>query len=149
MEQASQEAENEAQAQADERKMKFMEYEKILEEQLINAEYDRKEDIEEIKGQFNILSYGNEVDANDNGIPDGEEIIRAQQEREKIYSQERMKQRELQTKERIENLKQFVSSQNAAADRISRERIEYRKMRTKLLGDRIKARAAKKNKTAK
>lgn len=144
---ANQQAEFKAQEDADDRKMKFMEYEKMLEESLINVEYDRKEDIENIKGEFNILSYGNSEDANNNGIPDASEIVKRDTEREKILAKEREQARELNMTERLSRLKEFLSSQNKAADRESKERIADKTIKAKLQGDRIKART--KTKTAK
>lgn len=82
-EQQNQQGEVEAAKQADERKKQFMEYEKLLDIKVMNAEYDRKEDIEMIKGEFNTFTY-QDGDANDNGVPDAQEVAKLQLERDKL-----------------------------------------------------------------
>jgi hypothetical protein len=81
--QQNQESEQEAAKQLDERKKQFMEYEKLLDTQFMNAEYDRKEDIEMIKGEFNTFTF-QDGDSNDNGIPDAQEVAKTQLERDKL-----------------------------------------------------------------
>ncbi len=80
---ANQESEQEAAKQLDERKKQFMEYEKLLDTQLMNAEYDRKEDIENIRGMYNTYTF-KDGDSNDNGVPDATEIQKLQLDRDKL-----------------------------------------------------------------
>lgn len=140
-------SEQEAQAEADQRKMAFMEWEKALEEQLINTEYDRKEDLEVIKGENNILSYGQGADEDNDGVPDAVELLKAQGDRDKLASEERRHARDLVMKERLENLKNILTSRDKAAERQSKERMKDKELAVKLRTERIKARA--KPKTAK
>jgi hypothetical protein len=147
-EQARAEQENEvkAQADADERKMKFMEYEKILEEQLINVEYDRKEDLEAVVGQLEALSFAYQKSGDGASvIADSNEVIKQETAREKILSDERKQVRELDLQERIAKLKEVLSSHNKQADRESNERIADKQIKAKLQGDRLKARTKTKN----
>jgi len=83
VEQQNQQSEQDAAKAMDERKMKFMEYEKLLDTQFMNAEYDRKEDIENIKGEYNTFTF-QDGDANDNGVPDAMEVQKMQLENNKL-----------------------------------------------------------------
>jgi hypothetical protein len=83
MEQQGQESEQKAAEAADERKKMFMEYEKMLDERYMNAEYDRKEDIENIRGTYSTFTY-QDGDSNDNNVPDAKEAQKMQLEREKF-----------------------------------------------------------------
>lgn len=98
-------SEQEAEAAANEMKMQFMEYEKMLEEQLIHTEYDRKEDLQHIQGQYSIASFQAPVDADNNGVPDAVDIMKRQTEMDKIASNERMQEKDLRAKERMEKMK--------------------------------------------
>jgi len=143
MAQAEAQQEQQAQADIDERKMAFMEYEKVLEEQLINAEYDRKDDLELIKGENNILSYGQGADEDKDGTPDSIELLKAQSAREKLRSEEFRHARDLDVKERLEKLKEVLSLRDKEAERQSKERISDKQIAAKLKGDKIKAAAMK------
>lgn len=83
IEQQNATSEEEAAKQMDERKMKFMEYEKTLDTIFMNAEYDRKEDLEDIKGTYNTFTF-QDGDSNDNGIPDAMEVKKMNLEIEKL-----------------------------------------------------------------
>lgn len=145
--QQEQKTEADAQAAADQRKETFMEYEKVLEEQLINAEYDRKEDLEDIKGEFNTLAASNLKTSNTDVAGESLALIKAQEGRDKLRSEEMRHARDLDVKQRLETIKNVLTSQNQAAERQSKERIADKTIAAKLQGERIKARA--KPKTAK
>lgn len=102
MEQSMQGAEFEAQAAADERKKDFMQFEKVLESQLLHEEYDRKEDLAYIEGEVALSSFGGDGDNNDNGIPDINELIKNQTQREKMDRDDRQKMADRLFKDRIE-----------------------------------------------
>jgi hypothetical protein len=123
VEQQQQQSEQEAQQEAEETKLRFMEYEKMLEEQLMNVEWDRRDQNEQIKGSFAIESFGKGIDQNNNGIPDANELIKQQTEQNKIASAERQKQWELSMTERMGKLKEYVTSLNKDKEIASKERI--------------------------
>jgi hypothetical protein len=95
----------------------YKELEGVIQERLINVEYDRKEDLEHIKGAYSTFkNVEGDGDNNNNGIPDAAEVqanliqaqgifSKEQVEREKIRSTERQKARELDLKERELKLK--------------------------------------------
>jgi hypothetical protein len=82
-EQSMAESENEAAAMADERKKDFMQFEMLLKKDLLNEEYDRKEDLAHIEGTYNTFSFQN-GDANANGEADASEAQKILLEREKL-----------------------------------------------------------------
>lgn len=81
--QATAQSEEEAAQAADDRKKQFMEYEKMLDTTYMNAEYDRKEDIEQIKGTFNTFTF-QDGDADKNGVPDAVQAQKIILDREKF-----------------------------------------------------------------
>jgi len=83
IQQATQQSEQDAEAQADERKKEFAQFEELLTEKKINLEYDRKEDIEYIKGMFNTFTFKN-GDSDANGVPDAEQVMKMDLERTRI-----------------------------------------------------------------
>lgn len=98
--------EQEAEAAADERKKDFAQFNELLEERKINLEFDRKEDIEFIKGTFNTFTFQN-GDVNGNQVPDAAEVQKLIMDREKLTQeyegkkQERaQRQQELNRKEK-------------------------------------------------
>ena len=84
-EQESAKSQQDAEAAADERKKQFMEYQEMLKRGTMQEEYDRKEDIENIRGTFSTFTYQN-GDVNQNGIPDATEVGKLTLEREKYMS---------------------------------------------------------------
>ena len=125
--QAAAEQEQAAAEAVDERKMRFMEYEKILEEQLIHVEYDRKEDLVSLEGEFNMLSFGADQDANANGIPDATEVMKRHNEREKIQMDGRQKELDRISKEKIEGAKLRMEQVRLLAEQEKAKRDEARK----------------------
>ncbi len=141
-------SEEEAAAAADERQMRFMEYEKMLEEQLINTEYDRKEDIEKLKGEFNILSYGNPEDADGDGVPDATEVMWRDAEREKEERKSRLEASKMLMQERLEIMKQKLSAIDKDKDRKLQEKLAQDKNNADLRKTKIQAAAARRKATA-
>lgn len=99
-------AENEQQAQqlADERKKDFAMFNADLEATLLDKEWDRRDQNTMIKGEYDVYSASNlkgDGDADNNGIPDVNEIEKRVIDRQKIFTDERVKREELATKERI------------------------------------------------
>lgn len=127
VEQATAEQEQAHEQSMEETRMRFMEYEKMLEEQLINVEYDRKEDIEYIKGEITLSSFGQDGDNNDNGIPDINEVIKNQTTREQMMSAERTADKDRASKERIEGAKQRMEQMKLLAEQDRAKREEARK----------------------
>ena len=84
-EQQSAQSQQEAEAAADERKKQFMEYQELLKRGSMQEEYDRKEDIENIRGTFSTFTFQN-GDVNSNGIPDATEVAKLTLEREKFMA---------------------------------------------------------------
>ena len=81
-EQQAARSKEEAEAAADERKKQFMEYQELLKRGSMHEEYDRKEDIENIRGTFSTFTYQT-GDVNNNGIPDAQEVGKLTLDREK------------------------------------------------------------------
>lgn len=81
---ASSEAERES--MADQRKKDFMQFEALLDKEKMHEEYDRKEEIELIRGEFNTLTFQN-GDVNANGTPDILEVEKHKLEREKFANE--------------------------------------------------------------
>lgn len=82
-EQATAQNEQEAQKAADDRAKDFAEYNAILDTMKMNEEYDRKEDLEMIKGEFATLTFQN-GDSNNNGEPDVLEVEKHKLERDQL-----------------------------------------------------------------
>ena len=75
--------EQEALAAADERKKDYAEFDALLGERKLNLEYDRKEDIEFIKGTFNTFTF-KDGDSDANGVPDATQVQKLVQDRQKM-----------------------------------------------------------------
>lgn len=123
--------EEEAQAQADERKKRFMEYQMMLQKDLINTEYDRKEDLETIKGTFNTFTF-QDGDANDNGVPDAAEVAKMQIDKEKGQRADAQKNADRIAKSITENKKISLKEKELALRKQEmdrKERLERAKLR--------------------
>lgn len=70
----------------DERKMHYAEFEAMLGTRKMNEEYDRKEDIEFIKGSFNTFTF-KDGDSDANGIPDATQVAKLIVDREKMNNE--------------------------------------------------------------
>lgn len=75
--------EEEAAKAADDRKLRYEAHLMALKTDYMNEEYDRKEDIELIRGEFNTLTF-QDGDSNDNGVPDIMEVEKHKLDREKF-----------------------------------------------------------------
>jgi hypothetical protein len=82
-EQAIAQNEQEAQKMADERAKDFAAYNSTLQTALMNAEYDRKEDVEMLKIEGDLYSFNAADEATPDGTPDILEIEKHKLEREK------------------------------------------------------------------
>lgn len=84
----------------------FAELQSILDERLMNSEYDRKEEIEHIKGAYstykNVEGTG---DNNQDGVPDALEVQKMFHERDKLGRDEQISYAQIASKERIEGAK--------------------------------------------
>jgi hypothetical protein len=112
----------EAMAAEEERKRQFQIFQNTLDKELINAEWDRKDQNTMIKGEYDIVSFTKSQDNDVDGIPDGTEIQdrimeRISKEKQKMADNDTkvfMQARELEQRER---------------ERISKEKIEDKKAR--------------------
>lgn len=122
-EMAAAQADNEASMSELENELKkeYEEFKNSLDMLKIELEWDRRDQNETIKGEFNTYTF-QDGDANDNGIPDATEIMsnltkrlgdmeKQRTERMKVRTQEAMQQRELAQRER-------ESKRKAQTDRI-------------------------------
>lgn len=99
MEQQVEQSKEEAQKQADDRKKEYARFENMLKGQLLDKEWDRRDENEMIKGQWNELSYAKTQDADGNGIPDAVEVEKLALEREKMKTTTNTKQQEMMNKD--------------------------------------------------
>lgn len=120
------ESEEEARRRTIEIEQQYKEYENFLKKDFMNAEYDRKERIEYIRGDVAIHTYKGTDDVNNNNIPDITEIEKRSIERSQVQENQRsnqakesienrkisVKEKEIQSKERIEKLKAETALKN-------------------------------------
>lgn len=92
---------------ADDRKKEFAEFENMLDLRLLGEEYDRKEDIEMIKGAFNTYTF-QDGDSNDNGVPDAMEVAKMDLANRKLTTDveqksedRKLKREEMRSKEKM------------------------------------------------
>lgn len=110
----------------------------LLKREEINVEYDRKDQLEMIKGEYGLYEFGGDGDNNDNGIPDATEISKRVIATQKVLSDERLKTAELSQKDKIH--KDTMNLEEKKLD-LGREQMESKERTEKL-----KARTALKNK---
>lgn len=79
---SEQQSEQEHEQILEEIRERFMAYGKMLDREYMEAEYDRKEGLEHIKGTYSTFTY-QDGDSNDNGQPDAMEAQKILMEREK------------------------------------------------------------------
>jgi len=139
MEQQMQMSEEEAQKAADERKKDFAQFENDLEATLIDKEWDRRDQNEMIKGEWNELSYKGTMDADDDGIADALQVEQLANDRYKTMTDAQVKREKMQLEERKSQRDAAMKDKEIA----SRERIAGRKHQT----DIVKARIAAKKRT--
>lgn len=139
MARGNQELEAELQAQVIEREKMMEEFQNALDIQKIHVEYDRKEDLEMIKGAFNTYTF-QDGDSNDNNIPDAVEVAKMGLEQQKVNN-DRVK-LATDVQEKREARKQEADLKNK--ELAQRERESQRKFK----GDQLKARATAKKKSS-
>lgn len=110
----------------------IMEFEASLKEQLMNLEYDRKEEIELIKGDIAIETWQGGSDLNNDGIPDIDAIADRSNQRELHMATLGQKERDSQRKHADNQVKNALTAKQIASnEKIAKE---------KAVTDRIKAR---------
>lgn len=123
--------------EADARQKEFMEYEKLLDKDLMEAEYDRKEDIEDIRGMYSTFTF-QDGDSNDNGTPDAMEVERMRFDKEKFMADRQDKQTDRNMKRQ-----EHVEKTNLAIAQMQQKNKQHgEKMKT----DRMKAKQRPKTK---
>jgi hypothetical protein len=100
--QANVESEKERQIEIEEVQGRIEKTKSLLRIDEINVEYDRKEALEMVKGEYQLYSFGGDGDNNNNGIPDASEISKRVIAQQQTLSAERQKQTELMTKQRMQ-----------------------------------------------
>lgn len=108
MEQQQQEAQSEQEAQQAMEAMKeqYLRLEKLLDGELIDKEWDRRDQNELVKGEYALLGTQGAAadgDVNDNSIPDANEILKHAAAATAQASQERLKNAEITSKERMQD----------------------------------------------
>lgn len=136
MQQAQSSAENEHQKnmELEEIKKKFLKLGSMLRQDEINVEYDRKEALEMVKGEYQLYSFGGDGDNNNNGIPDAAEISKRVIAQQKILSDERKTQQEIAHRDRIhkDNMQMEEKQIQLKKDEMaSKEKIERMKAKAK------------------
>lgn len=118
MEMIRQGAEDEQQAakELDERKMAFAAYQADLDAMLIDKEYDRKEQLEHVKGEYALYGFGGDGDNNDNGIPDANEIQKRMVDREKIGVTAQIEREKMALSERQDKRKADIAEKEMASN---------------------------------
>lgn len=128
-EEAAQRAEQSAQSETEREKAlieiqnDFAEFKSLLETDKMHEEYDRKEDLEYIKGSFNTVTF-QDGDSNDNGVPDATEVM-------KILQKERA------GKDKLDLDKSKLDEQRAARKEASR--LKREELARKTESDKLKA----------
>lgn len=125
-EMAAQEQENEAdmQAAADERKLQFLEYEKMLEEQLMITQGSLDKELVLLEADIELSSPKEGEEAKDDSMKD---IIKAQTEREKMMSQERIAEKNRVAQASADRLKAGIEMLKVKAEQEKAKREEARK----------------------
>jgi hypothetical protein len=134
MEQAQSQAQNEQEHEAAliEIQNRFKELESMLKIDEINAEWDRRDANEMIKGEYTLFGFGGDGDNNDNGIPDASEITKRITSMQQQMTTERIKSAELNQK----------SIEHKDKMKVANEQIELAKMKLKS-DEKIAAQAAR------
>jgi alkylhydroperoxidase/carboxymuconolactone decarboxylase family protein YurZ len=118
-----------------ERARQFKIFENELAKDLMNAEWDRKDENTMVKGEYDLVAFSKSMDNDADGVDDGAEIETRVLARLKLLKEERLKLAELDTKKAMQD-KDLMSK---AEDRASKERIAERdaqvKMKNKVSGE--------------
>jgi hypothetical protein len=120
-EQAQSEQEAQLAEQQNELNKDFETFKNELDLLKIDAEWDRKDQNEMIKGEFNTYTFS-DGDSNDNGVPDGQEAAAALQKRMSDLEKERTKRMDLKQKDIMQQRelaqRERESKRKAATDRV-------------------------------
>lgn len=143
--QAAAQAENEHEREIaiEQTREKFLRLQSLLKQDEINVEYDRKESLAMVEGEYNLFGFGGDGDNNDNGIPDAVEIGKRVIAQQKILADERNAQMEISSRERIHKDQMSLSKDQMALEEKKIESKEKTDM-AKVKAMKIKARSAKK-----
>lgn len=139
MAQQNQELQHELEAQLMERQKMLEEFQTALDIKKIHVEYDRKEDLEVIKGSFSTFTF-QDGDSNDNNVPDTTEVLSLLNDKEKLQNERTKIAADLQTK-REERKHQAIMQDKELAQK-------DKDSKRKLQADRAKAKAAAKKKSS-
>lgn len=150
--QATAQSEQEGLERIEEIKSRYMQTEKALDKEFMHEEYDRKEAIEHIKGDYAIHNnfQTNDGDNNDNGIPDASEIMARQNERESLHADTYNKEsdRQQKAKEKQADIKHKQKELDfKERDSVRKEKLAREKMASDERREKLKASTALKNKT--
>lgn len=111
--QALQEGEEANAKAADERKMRYAEFENSLEKGLMNETYDRKQEIQNSINATNTFTF-QDGDSNNNGVPDYKEVQEALHNKEKLEAETRGKDLDWVAKVNKDNQDAALKSQDLA-----------------------------------
>lgn len=85
IQQAQADDEHQKELAMEEIKKEYLEYQNLLDIKKLNADWDRKDENEMIKGAFNTMTF-QDGDSNDNGVPDATEIEKLRQNKWKMLA---------------------------------------------------------------
>ena len=113
-------------------KEKFLRLHSLLKQDEINVEYDRKESLAMVQGEYALFGFGGDGDNNNNGIPDAVEISKRVIAQQKIMADERHAQMEIGSREKIHKDQMTMQQQQMKLEEKkinSKERIDMAKVR--------------------
>jgi hypothetical protein len=134
-------SEQEAKKEMIELEQQFAIFENTLKEQLIDKEWDRKDQNTMIKGEYDIVSFTKSEDNDGDGVPDATEIADRVLKRFKIMSDER-------TKMAAEENKRAMHSEKMGVEKL-KAGVQLEGIAAKERSDKLKAKAAAKKKAVK
>jgi hypothetical protein len=120
-------SEQEAQAELEEIRKMHEEFKVMLETRKMHEEYDRKEDIEHIRGSYNTFTF-QDGDANDNGVPDAMEVQKMLNDKEKL-AQAWIKMKEDRAAERQESDRKEREFQQSIVDKKNDFKLKQEKLK--------------------
>lgn len=131
--QSQSQSEQEAQAAETERVQAFETFRELLKRATMHEEYDRKEDLEEIKGTYNTFTF-QDGDANDNGVPDAAEAAKILLEKEKLglaYKAQSDKMKDAREQRNHEVKQKLIDAELKMKELQSKEKISRNKPKPK------------------
>jgi hypothetical protein len=118
---AAQESQHEQAMALEEIKERHERLKSLLKIEELHEEWDRKDQNEMIKGEYQLFGFGGDGDNNDNGIPDAVEIGNRIRHQQQILSNERIKGQELAQKGKEHSDKMALENKKL---RLEKEKIE-------------------------